>query len=90
MPLENVPRGILRSVLVSGVAGWLLLGVVVLAAPAVPEAAAQGERAFLGILTGVLPWPLVDVSGRGDCRGPVPLRPGDSDFGVKNGICVRT
>ena len=55
---HNVPRGILRSVLVSGVAGWILLGVVVLAAPAVPEAAAQGERAFLGILTDVLPRPL--------------------------------
>jgi amino acid transporter len=55
---HNVPRGILRSVLVSGVAGWILLGVVVLAAPAVPEAAARGEGAFLGILTGVLPRPL--------------------------------
>ena len=56
--IENVPRGIMRSVLVSGLAGWLLLAVVVLAAPAVPEAAAQGERAFMAILTGVLPWPL--------------------------------
>ena len=55
---ENVPRGILRSVLVSGVAGWLLLCVVVLAAPAVPAAAARGEGAFLAILTGVLPRPL--------------------------------
>ena len=26
MLLQNVPRGILRSVLVSGVAGWILLG----------------------------------------------------------------
>jgi amino acid transporter len=56
--IENVPRGILRSVLVSGVAGWFLLAVVVMAAPAVPQAAAQGERAFSAILTGVLPWPL--------------------------------
>jgi amino acid transporter len=55
--IENVPRGIMRSVLVSGLAGWLLLAVVVLAAPAVPHAAAQGERAFMAILTGVLPWP---------------------------------
>ncbi len=56
--VKNVPRGMLRSVLISGVAGWILLGVVVLAAPAVPAAAAQGERAFLGILTSVLPRPL--------------------------------
>jgi amino acid transporter len=56
--VENVPRGILRSVLVSGVVGWFLLCVVVLAAPAVPAAAARGEGAFLAILTGVLPRPL--------------------------------
>jgi amino acid transporter len=56
--IENVPRGIMRSVLVSGLAGWLLLAVVVLAAPTVPHAAAQGERAFMAILTGTLPWPL--------------------------------
>jgi amino acid transporter len=56
--VKNVPRGMLRSVLISGVAGWILLAVVVLAAPAVPAAAAQGERAFLGILTSVLPRPL--------------------------------
>ena len=86
---HNVPRGILRSVLVSGVAGWILLGVVVLAAPAMPEAAARGEQAFLGILTGVLPRPLVEVSGRGDCHRPVPVRPGHVDLSVKNGVCIR-
>jgi amino acid transporter len=56
--VQNVPRGILRSVLVSGVAGWILLAAVVLAAPALPEAAAEGERAFVRILTKVLPWSL--------------------------------
>ena len=56
---ESVPRGIVRSVLVSGVAGWILLGVVVLAAPSLPAAAAQGEGAFLAIMNGVLPRPLV-------------------------------
>ncbi len=55
---KNVPRGIVRSVLVSGVAGWILLGVVVMAAPSVSEAAAHGERAFLSILNGALPRPL--------------------------------
>ena len=41
-----------------GIAGWVLLAAVVLAAPSVPEAAAQGEGAFLSILNGALPWPL--------------------------------
>ena len=41
---ESVPRGIVRSVLVSGVAGWILLGVVVLAAPSL----AAGGRAGRG------------------------------------------
>ena len=53
-----VPRGIVRSVLVSGIAGWVLLGAVVLAAPSLSEAAAQGEGAFLWIMRGVLPRPL--------------------------------
>ena len=56
---ESVPRGIVRSVLVSGAAGWILLCVVVMAAPDLSAAAAQGEGAFLSILTGVLPRPLV-------------------------------
>ena len=52
---ESVPRGIVRSVLVSGVAGWILLVAMVLAAPSLSEAAAQGEGAFLSIMNGVLP-----------------------------------
>lgn len=51
----SVPRGIVRSVLVSGVAGWVLLAAAVLAAPSLSGAAAQGEGAFLWILRGVLP-----------------------------------
>ena len=56
---ESVPRGIIRSVLVSGVAGWILLCVVILAAPSLPTAAAHGEGAFLSIMNGVLPRSLV-------------------------------
>ncbi|MFO0888700.1 MAG: amino acid permease [Isosphaeraceae bacterium] len=52
---RSVPRGIVRSVLVSGVAGWILLAAVVLAAPGLPEAAAQGEGAFVWVMRGVLP-----------------------------------
>jgi amino acid transporter len=51
----SVPRGIVRSVLVSGVAGWVLLSAAVLASPSLPGAAAQGEGAFLWIMRGVLP-----------------------------------
>jgi amino acid transporter len=51
----SVPRGIIRSVLVSGVAGWILLSALVLAAPSLSEVAARGEGAFLAIMNGVLP-----------------------------------
>lgn len=52
---EAVPRGIVRSVLVSGIAGWIMLMAVVLAAPSLAEAAGQGEGAFLWILGTTLP-----------------------------------
>jgi amino acid transporter len=55
---HSVPRGIVRSVVVSGVAGWILLCAVVLAAPSVPEAARRGEGAFLWIVRQVVPGPL--------------------------------
>ncbi len=53
-----VPRGILRSVLVSGIAGWTLLATVVIVAPNLSEAAHQGAGSFLWIINGVLPRPL--------------------------------
>ena len=52
---RNVPRGIVRSVLVSSLAGWLLLAAVVVAIPSLDEAAAQGEAAFRWSLGRVLP-----------------------------------
>ena len=55
---ESAPRGIVRSVLVSGVAGWLLLVTVVLAAPDLAKAASLGEQAFISIMRDVLPRPL--------------------------------
>lgn len=42
----EVPRGIVRSVLVSGLAGWVMLSVVVLAMPNLSAAATQGGRVF--------------------------------------------
>jgi amino acid transporter len=55
----SVPQGIIRSVLVSGLAGWIMLCAVVIAAPSLAEAAAGGEGAFLLIMNGVLPRALV-------------------------------
>jgi amino acid transporter len=58
---RSVPRGIVRSVLVSGVAGWVLLAAVVLAAPSLSGAASHGEAAFVWILRDVLPGRLATV-----------------------------
>lgn len=55
---RSVPRGIVRSVIVSGIAGWVFLSAVVLAAPSVTEAAGRGEGAFLWIMNQVIPGPL--------------------------------
>ena len=58
-PRINVPRGIVRSVIVSGVAGWVMLCALVLAAPpggtGVTEAAREGPGAFHSIIRSVVP-----------------------------------
>ena len=51
----NVPRGIVRSVLVSGLAGWAMLAAVVMAVPDPAAVAARGDGAFPFALTVVLP-----------------------------------
>jgi amino acid transporter len=51
----HAPRGIVRSVLVSGIFGWLMLSAIVLAVPNMDEVAAQGENAFYWIMDRVLP-----------------------------------
>jgi amino acid transporter len=51
----SVPRGIVRSVAVSGVAGWIMLSAVVVAIPDMAEAAALGPTSFGGIVGRVLP-----------------------------------
>jgi amino acid transporter len=43
---REAPRGIVRSVLISGIFGWLMLCAVVLAMPSVNEAAGKGNDAF--------------------------------------------
>ncbi|MBI3836710.1 MAG: amino acid permease [Planctomycetia bacterium] len=52
---HHVPRGIVRSVLVSGIFGWVMLSAIVLAIPNLDEAAAQGGNAFFWIVEHVLP-----------------------------------
>jgi amino acid transporter len=52
---HNVPRALVRAVLVSGIFGWIMLCAVVLAAPNLQQAAAQGNDAFFWILEQVHP-----------------------------------
>jgi amino acid transporter len=57
---SSVPRGIVRSVLVSGLAGWAMLCAVVMAVPDPRAVAARGDGAFPFAIASVLPrWPCV-------------------------------
>ncbi len=56
---RNVPRGIVRSVLVSGLFGWALLAALVLAIPDMKEAANQGDNVFHWTVDAVLARPIV-------------------------------
>jgi amino acid transporter len=51
----RVPRGIVHSVLVSGLFGWAMLCAVVLAIPDMDVAAQQGANAFVHTIDAVLP-----------------------------------
>jgi len=55
---SNVPRGIVRSVVVSSLFGWVLLSAIVLAIPNLDQAAAQGANSFYWIVDQVLPRPI--------------------------------
>ena len=52
---HNVPRGILRSVLVSGGAGWIMVASFVLAMPDLREAARQGSNVFPWLMAQIFP-----------------------------------
>jgi amino acid transporter len=52
---RNVPRGILRSVWLSGAFGWVMVASFVIAAPDLAEAARQGSNVFPWLMTQVLP-----------------------------------
>ena len=51
----NVPRGMLRSVAVSGLFGWVMVAACVLALPSVTDGAKQGANVFPWLMTSVLP-----------------------------------
>jgi amino acid transporter len=62
---SSVPRGIVRSVLVSGLAGWVMLSAVVMAVPDPSSVAARGDGAFPFALATVLPRWLCAAFGMG-------------------------
>ena len=65
-----IPRGMIHSVLWSGLFGWAMLAAIILAAPDLAKAAAQGGNAFFAIMDAVLPGPLklVLYLGIGVCQ----------------------
>ncbi|RFB78190.1 amino acid permease [Methylovirgula sp. 4M-Z18] len=50
-----VPRGMIHSVVWSGLFGWLMLCAVIVAAPDLKDAAAQGGSSFFAIVRAVIP-----------------------------------
>jgi amino acid transporter len=52
---RSIPRGMIHSVVWSGLFGWLMLSAVILAVPNMDQAAAQGGNAFFWIMDHVIP-----------------------------------
>ena len=52
---HNVPKGMLRSVYLSGLVGWVMVASFVLAMPDVAAAARQGDNVFAWLMDHVLP-----------------------------------
>ena len=55
---RNVPRGILRSVYLSGAFGWAMVASFVIAMPSVGDAAGQGANVFPWLMSRIAPGPL--------------------------------
>jgi amino acid transporter len=51
----NVPKGMLRSVYLSGLFGWLMVSALVLALPDLAAGASQGANVFQWLMSAVLP-----------------------------------
>ncbi len=58
---HNVPKGILRSVIYSGLFGWVMVACFVLAAPNLEQAAAQGANVFPWLMEQAVPGTLGKV-----------------------------
>lgn len=58
---RNVPRGIVRAVAVSGLAGWALVVAILLAIPDLPAGVAQGADVVHKTIRAVLPAPLATL-----------------------------
>ena len=86
---HSVPRGIVRSVWVSGLTGWIMLSAIVLAIPNMEEAAAPVSRCFFYILDQVIPGRGVALV-RWHRGGPVPVRSGDVDLGLADDLRLRS
>jgi len=56
-----LPRGMIHAVLWSGLFGWLMLSAVIVAAPDLKGAAAQGGNGFFAIMGAVVPEPFLFV-----------------------------
>ena len=54
-PERNVPKAIWQAVVISGLAGWVMLSAVVLAAPDMTAALAKGDKSFFFIIRGATP-----------------------------------
>jgi amino acid transporter len=52
---RNVPRGIVRSVVWSGLLGWFMVASILLALPSVEAGAAQGDQVFVWVMDATLP-----------------------------------
>lgn len=52
---KNVPKGILRSVYLSGIFGWIMVSAFVIAMPSISEAAKQGGNVFPWLMEQVIP-----------------------------------
>jgi amino acid transporter len=52
---ENVPKGILRSVCLSGLFGWVMVCAFVLALPSMPDGIKQGANIFYWLMDQVIP-----------------------------------
>jgi len=51
----NVPKGIIRSVYISGIFGWVMVSAFVIAMPSLADGAKQGGNVFAWLMDAVLP-----------------------------------